>query len=324
MKKTKPSIFFHLVFIGFVLAPHWGLAETTNRIVAKVNDDIITLHELNASIKSLTGLSCKDLKLKDKEKYHEIRRAILENLVNKKITEQQITKLGIKVTTKQVDEAIEKVKRENNITQEELVESLKSDGITLKEYREKIQKEIERFQVVNYEVKSKIVISEEDIKKYYQLHSKEYEEVSQVRLARIFLRVKSPGDKEEINHIKSSGLKILQNLEQGNDFSELARKYSQGPASQEGGHLGWIKTSQLEPVLRKTINKLSVGEHTDLLSAPSGFQIIKLIEKKEGGIKPFEEVRDTIHSKLFKERVEKRYAMWLNELRKESFIKLTF
>jgi len=144
-EKTKPSILFHLVLIGFVLAPHWGLAETTNRIVAKVNDDIITLHELNASIKSLTGLSCKDLKRKDKEKYHEIRRAILENLVNTKITEQQITKLGIKVTTKQVDEAIEKVKRENNITQEELVESLKSDGITLKEYREQIKRRLNAF-----------------------------------------------------------------------------------------------------------------------------------------------------------------------------------
>jgi peptidyl-prolyl cis-trans isomerase SurA len=78
--------------------------------------------------------------------------------VNEKITEQQIIKLGIKVTAKNVDEAIEKVKRENNFTQEELIYSLKLDGVTLEEYKDKIEKQIERFRLVNYEVKSKIVI----------------------------------------------------------------------------------------------------------------------------------------------------------------------
>ena len=76
--------------------------------------------------------------------------------------------------------------------------------------------------------------------------------------------------------------------------------------------------------LRKKIAELSVGEHTDVNPAPSGFQIIKLVEEKKGGLKPFEEIRDAIYSKLFMEKVEKRYTTWLNELRKKSFIKVTF
>jgi len=100
--------------------------------------------------------------------------------------------------------------------------------------------------------------------------------------------------------------------------------HSQGPAGPEGGHLGWIKASQLEPTLREKIAKLSIGEHTDLDLAPSGFQIIKLVEDKKGGVKPLEKIRDAIYSKLFKEKVEKKYATWLNRLRKESFIKVTF
>ena len=111
----------------------------------------------------------------------------MDNLINEKIAEQQIIKLGIKVTAKDVEEAIEKVKRENNFTHEELIYSLKWEGLTLKEYKEKIKKEIERFRLVNYEVKSKIVITEEDIKKYYHMHTKEYAEVSKVKLARIFV-----------------------------------------------------------------------------------------------------------------------------------------
>jgi len=324
MKTTKLIIFFTLLLIVFTLAPGSLLAEITNRIVAKVNSDIITLHDLNTSIKKLTGSSAKDLQLRNETKFYEIRRAILDNLINEKITEQQIIKLGIKVTAKDVEEAIEKVKKENNFTQEELIYSLKKEGVSLKEYKDELEKEIERFRLVNYEVKSKIVITEEEIKKYYQTHSKEYTEVSKVRLERIFLKVRSPNDKEEIARVKSLGLEILQRLRQGHDCSEMAKIYSQGPAGPEGGNLGWIKVSQLEPVLREQITKLLVGEYTDLNLVPSGFQIIKLAEEKKGGLKPFEEIRDAIYSKLFKEKVEKRYAAWLNKLRKESFIKVTF
>jgi len=324
MRTTKLIILFTLLLIVFTLAPGYLLAEITNRIVARVNSDIITLHDLNISIKRLTGSSARDLQLKNEKEFYEIRRAILDNLVNEKITEQQIVKLGIKVTAKDVEEAIEKVKKENDFTQEELIYNLKQEGVSLKEYKDKIKKEIKRFRLVNYEVKSKIVITEEEIKKYYQAHLKEYTVVSKVRLERIFLKVTSPNDKEEIARVKSLGVEILQRLKQGHDFSEMAKTHSQGPAGTEGGNLGWIKASQLEPTLRKKIDKLSVGEHTDLDFAPSGFQIIKLVEKKKGGLKPFEEVRDAIYSKLFKEKVEKRYATWLNKLRKGSFIKVTF
>jgi len=324
MKTNKFTILFALFLSVFMLARGYLLAEVTNRIVAKVNSDIITLHDLNTSIKKLTGSSAKELQRKNEKKFYQIRRAILDKLINQKIAEQQIIKLGIKVTARDVDEAIEKVKRENNFTQESLIHSLKQEGISLKEYKDEIKKEIERFQLVNYEVKSKIVITEEELKKHYQKHANEYTEVPKVRLERIFLKVKSANDKKEIAQVKSVGTEILQKLEQGHDFQGLAKIYSQGPAGPEGGNLGWIEVSQLEPVLKERIRKLSVGEYTDLDFSPSGFQIIKLAEEKKGGLKPFEKIRDAIYSKLFKERVEKRYSTWLNKLRKESFIKITF
>jgi len=324
MKTTKVIILFTLLLIVCMVAPGYLLAEITNRIVARVNSDIITLHDLNTSIKRLTGSSAKDLQLQNEKKFYEIRRAILDNMVNGKITEQQIIKLGIKVTAKDVEEAIERVKKENNFTQEELIYSLKQKGVNFQEYKDEIKKEIERFRLVNYEVKSKIVITEEKIKKYYQTHSKEYTDVSKVRLERIFFKVRSPNDKEEIARVKSLGEEILQKLRQGHDFSEMAKIYSQGPAGPEGGNLGWIKVSQLEPALREKITRLLVGEYTDLDIVSSGFQIIKVAEGKKGGLKSFEETRDAIYSKLFKEKVEKRYTAWLNKLRKESFIKITF
>jgi len=320
--RVKLTLPFMLLLASLVLAPDHLGAEITNKIVATVNGDIVTLHELNTSINRLTGLSIRELRLRDETNFYEVRRAVLDNLINEKITRQQVIKLGIKVAPKAVEEAIEKVKGENNLTQEELLYSLKQEGITLEEYRERIKGEIERFQLVNYEVKSKIVITEEDARDYYQKHTKEYAEAHKVKLARILLKIGNPDDKEEIAQVKDLGGEILEGLREGRDFFMMARAYSQGPAAPEGGDLGWIQVSQLEPTLRRRIAELSPGEYTDLDRAPSGFQIIKLIEERKGGIKSFERVRDAIYSRLFKEKVEKRYTTWLKGLREESFIKV--
>ena len=324
MRGLKEILPFALLLILFLVTPGHLRAEITNRIVAIVNVDIITLHELNTSMKRLTGLSVKGLQEKDQGNFYEVRRTVLDKLINEKMAKQEITRLGIKLGKKEVEEAIEKVKRENNLTQEQLLYSLKMEGLTLKEYRERIKREIERFQLVNHEVKSKIVITEQNVRDYYQKHTGEYTEAHKVRLARIFLEIRNSDDKVEIAQVKDLGQEILGRLNEGRDFFEMARIYSQGPASPEGGNLGWIKLSHFEPELRRRIAKLSPGEHTNLHPAPSGFQIIKLIEEKKDSIKDLEEVRDAIYSKLFKVKVEKKYATWLNELREQSFIKVIF
>ena len=295
-------------------------AEITNRVVATVNSDIITLYELNHSIERVTGLSVSNLRLQDETHFYQVRRAVLNNLINRKITEQQIRKLGIKVTERDIDEAIERMKRDNRVTQEELLDTLRLEGITLKEYRERVKREIERARLVDYEVTSKIVITEEDLKTYYQKHRDQFSETHKVKLARIFLKTTNPADKAEI--IKAE--EILRSLQEGSDFSNMAKAYSQGPAGPEGGCLGWIAFDQLDPSLKKRVAKLSPGDYTEVLECPFGLQIVQLVEEKKEGVKPFEEVRDAIYSKLFKGKVEEKYAEWLSKLRAEAFIKVIF
>ena len=324
MRAAKLIYLLGLSVIMFAVPTGYLQAEITNRVVATVNSDIITLHELNTSIKRVTGLSPRDLRQRDVEKYFELRRAVLNTSINEKIAQQEIARLEIKVTAKDIEESIEQVKRENNFTHEELIQGLKAEGITLEEYKERIKEEIQRYRLVNYEVKSKIVVTEEDVRRYYENHIDGYRAVHEVRLARIFLRVGNPDDAEEIARVRHLGSEILQGLRQGRDFFEMAKKYSQGPTASEGGDLGWVALNNLETRLRNTISKLSPGAYTDLNPAPSGFQIIKVLEEKEGGVKPFEEVRDAIRSKLYKEKVEKKYSAWIEELREKSFIKVIF
>lgn len=299
-------------------------AEITNRVVATVNSDIITLYELNNSIEQVTGLSVSNLRLRDERRFYQVRRAVLNNLINQKITEQQVRRLGIKVTDRDIEEAIEKVKRENNLTHEELLDTLRLEGITLKEYKEQMKREIQRARLVDYEVKSKIVITEEDLRNYYQNHIEQFSEAHKVKLARILLKIENPANKGGIADVRDLGEEIVRNLEGGSDFSDMAKVYSQGPAGSEGGCLGWIPFDQLDPSLKKRIAKLSPGEYTEFHECPYGVQIVQLIDERKEGIKPFEEVRDAIYSKLFKGKVEEKYAAWLSKLREESFIKVVF
>ena len=135
-------------------------AEICNRVVAIVNNEMITLHELNAKIKELTGLDPADLRKRDEKIYFETRQKILDLLIDKKIAGEKIRELGIKVTEKEVDAAIERIKKENYLTHEDLLMSLAKQGISHELYRESIKNEFERTQLIHIEVKSKIIITE--------------------------------------------------------------------------------------------------------------------------------------------------------------------
>jgi peptidyl-prolyl cis-trans isomerase SurA len=320
------QVVFLLVVLGAVLmaVPSRVCAEITNRVVATVNSDIITLYELNGSIEQVTGLSVSSFRQQDEGRFYQIRKAVLNNLINQKITEQQIRKLGITVTERDIDEAIERVKRERGTTQEELLYTLKVEGITLKEYRQRVKEQIEHARLVDYEVKSKIVITEADSRNYYQNHIEEFSNTHKVKLARILIKTPNPVDKEGITRARNLGEEILRKLETGSAFSDMARAYSQGPAGPEGGCLGWIAFDQLDSSLKKMVAKLTPGDYTEPHECRDGIQIVQLVDEIEGGTKPFEEVSDIIYSELFRGKVEEKYADWLSKLREESFIKVVF
>ena len=324
MSDTRKMKIFILSVAMLVLCCQHVQAEVFNRVVAIVDDDIITLYELNKKIKDLTGLTPNDLRLRDEKTFIATRRKILERLIDDKITQAKVLELGIEVNQKQVDESIERIKRENRWTQEDLTAKLKQEGLSLEGYREQMKRELERIQLINMEVRSKIVIREETLKAYYQENKEQFTGDEKVGLASIFLIRKNSEDEEETRELKQKGKEILKRLRAGEDFGALARKYSQGPGSDEGGNLGSFALSQLDPQLRKIIAALPEGGFSDLIFRPNGVQIIKVINKQGGKGKSFEEMKDAIYSILYREEINKRYASWIKELRESAYTKIVF
>ncbi len=165
---------FFCVF-GYPLIINAKRAEIVDRIVAVVNDDVITLIELNNTLKPYTeqigslGYSPE----KEQKLLFKVRKDILDRLIDQKIEDQEIKRLKVNVSEEQIDHTIERIKETNYLTDEQLRAELAKDGLTMEAYRKKIKSQILRTRLVNLKVKSKIVITKEYVKAYYEKHIEE-------------------------------------------------------------------------------------------------------------------------------------------------------
>ena len=325
MRQLKISyLLFFLTATAFFLYPSTALTETSNRVVAIVNDEVITLYELNGHMKELTGLDPAEMRLRDEKQYLEARRKILKSLIEDKLTLGKIQELGINVTPKRVDSAIERIKRNNGLTQEDLIAGLKKRGITYDSYRETVKAQLERMELINFEVKSKIIIREKDITEYYNKHKDEFMVKGKVHLAIIVLKQEGPSNQGGSDSLSRQAEDILARLKDGEDFGELARKFSKGPGAEDGGDVGFFKSSQLDPKLREIIKPMSPGDISEPIVRPSGIQIVKLIDNQEERLKPIEEVRDAIYQIFYQKEVNARYSTWIKELKDKAYTKIIF
>jgi peptidyl-prolyl cis-trans isomerase SurA len=285
-----------------VSAPHHGWAtEILNRIVAIVNDDVVTLYELNQKIQRTTGSTADDLKAADKERFMEVRRKILEMMVDEKCTQEKIQELEIEVTSEQVDAYIEDIKKNNKWTQEDLVAVLEAEGVTYEEFRNEVKQDFEQDRLISDQVTAKVIIREEEIRRYYEEHSADFATEESVHLTGMIIASKNTEEAKA----------VLARLKNGEDLEELI-------------DLGTLETGLLDPELKKIVDALNVGEISDLIVRPNGIQIIRLLERQEKGVKPFEEVKEAIRATLYEEEVTKRYTAWVEDLRKQAYTKIIF
>ena len=318
------TIFMSLLCLIPICIISTGYAEISNRVVAIVNDEVITLYELNKRIKELTGQRADDIRTEDEELFIKTRESILKSMTYEKIALEKARELGLEATQEEIDSYIENIKTANKMTQEDLISQLEKEGLAYEAFRKRIKEEMERNRLIDYKVQSKTVIREDQIIKYYEEHKDGYKIEGQVDIASIYLIKSGTDDPEASLELKKKGEHILTRLKEGDDFGALAKEFSEGPGADDGGNLGSFKTSQIDQELLEILNKLPEGGVSELIDRGNALQIIKLIKRDQEMIRPFEEVKDEIYQILYEEEINKRYMSWLEELREDSFIKIIF
>jgi peptidyl-prolyl cis-trans isomerase SurA len=305
------------------LPPSW--AEVVDRIIAYVNDDIITLSELNERTNAFVAARRQNPFLREEEQSLEkIRREMLDYLINERLAAQEVARLKISVSEEDVDEAIGKIIEENRLTQETLEAELRKDGRTLDDLREQIKKSMEQTKLVSREVRSKTVITDEMIQAYYQDHIEEFEGKARWRIQDIYLPFTPTDTLEERTYLRKVAKEVLERLRAGGDFSSLAKLYSQGPGAEAGGDLGFFSKGELEPVLEAAVEALKPGQVSPDIETTRGIHIIKLTEVDKTPAKSLEEVGGTIRDLLYKREVDFRYKEWLSGLRERSYVRIVY
>lgn len=333
--KMIPPRYAHPVAIaalcGLCLVFFWAGVDArsaegvlVDRIVAQVNDDIITLYELNRKaapfIKRVQAMA----RPLDEERrmMYELREKVLNQMVDEKLTDQEIRRFNIQVSEEAIDKTIEEMKKRTLMTDQQLRDSLKKEGLTMDEYRTQMKNQILRVRLVNREVKSKIVITEEDIQAYYEENKAQYVGEGTVHLRQILMVVSPMAGEEKKQALREKMVLIRQQVKDGASFEALARESSESPLAKDGGDLGTFPLTDLAPQILNALSGLKTGDVTDILETEQGMQLFYVEALNEGKGKTLEEVSNDIENILYDQIVNQKFITWLTDMRARSHIKI--
>ena len=299
-------------------------AHLVERIVAVVNDDIITLSELNTTLTPFAAKIKSSGYTADKERklLYSVREQVLNQLIDETLAKQEVKRANINVGEMEIDAMIERIKESRFYTDEEFRAALKQQGLTMADYRTRMKEEIMRSKLVNLEVKSKIIITRDDVKTYYDSHADAYAGEKKYHLRNIIMVVPALADTIEKNEIHKKMETVVAKLKAGASFESLAREYSQSPIAKEGGNLGTFNAGSLSPQIQSALKNLKKGEYTPILDTDQGFQIFYVENIMNDKVRSLEEASGEIREALYKEIVDREFKKWLQGLRKKSVIKV--
>jgi peptidyl-prolyl cis-trans isomerase SurA len=321
----KTGAFIKLVVALVVfLCPMTGEAEVVDRIVAIVNEDAVTLSELNEAVQPFVQQIREAPYGPDERRQllSKVRQDMLNRIIDQRLTDQESKRLGISVHDSEIDKRLDIVKEQNFFTDEDLEKALEAEGYSLEEYREKIKEQLLSQKLVNMEVKSKIAITEDEIAQYYENHKKDYAGAVQYHLRTLLIRVSSWENGEAKDMAMERMNLAVEALKAGAPFEKVARQYSEDVTAQEGGDLGLFTINELAPELQETVRWLKEGEVSSVLQTSQGFQLLFVEQIRSALGKTLDEARPEIQQQLYREEVDRKYKTWLETLRERSYIKV--
>jgi peptidyl-prolyl cis-trans isomerase SurA len=190
--------------------------------------------------------------------------------VAEKLLASEAQALQLEVTEQQVAAAVEDIKTRNRFDDEQLARALADQGLDLPAFRAQVRRELETYQVLQYRVRGKVKVTEEDLRNYYQRHPQEFGGEDELHVRHIFLPLPEGATAADEARVRAQGEKVLQRLKGGEDFAAVARQVSKGPSAEDGGDLGWLRRGTIQKALEDAAFALKPGQISGLVRAGPG------------------------------------------------------
>lgn len=316
---TARAIFALSVALLFLVLPAPGARKIVERIIARVNNEIITLSHYRQQEEELRQRFAKESNGGNFEaEFEKEKKNLLRDMIDETLLVQRAQDRDVSVDTRLVrhlDDLRQKLGLES---MEALEEAAKAQGLSWEDYREGISRQLMTQEIMYREVRSRIIISRQEVREYYEEHKKEYDRPEEARLQQIMISMKdrNPAVARKIAE------EVLKKIKEEEDFANLARKYSDHSTAPLGGNTGWFRRGTMSPEFEKLAFELPVGETSDILTMGDELRIVRVADRHEAGIASFEEMEPRITDRLYMVKMEPDLRKFLVKLRQESHIRL--
>ncbi|MGA2781636.1 MAG: peptidylprolyl isomerase [Smithella sp.] len=314
-----------LVLLGLILLCAPVRAEVVDKIIAVVNDEIITLYEFNEAFESYRKNIENTYKGDDKEAViKQTREAFLQRLIDNILIEQEAKKsgAGIIVKDEEIVDVIQDMLNKQKLSMQDFLKNLAKEGKSIEYVKKEMRGQMMRARLLRREVKSKILVSDEEIGEYYNKNRQDYEGKETVRIKQLLLLLPPNATKAVIAKVKNEALQLHKRIMDGESFDSLIVKYSQGPAAAQGGDVGFVSRGSIIPEVEAVAFSLPLGQVSEVIESSVGFHIIQVVDKKGAGLKPLAAVREEIKTKIEDEKLDKKYDEWIASVRAKSHIEV--
>lgn len=307
-------MFFALWGAAFLFLPLRMAAALDDALLAVVNDEVITVKDLKEYMKGIYS----QLKIEGKtpKEINEIMAQYeykgIEQLIEDRLILSSADKAGVIIRPKAVDERIDEIKK-NYASPQEFTAALNREGLTVSDIRRKIENQIKSQAMVSNEVRAKVFVNPSEVTGYYTANLGKFVNKARVYIDTVFIKVEAPQDKDAA---KAKILEAASAVKGGMVFADAVTKYSDLPS------VGEVAVDQLRPEFKDRIDKMKVGDISDVIDVPEGFYLVKLEGRSSETAATLAEVKDRIYQELYDKRFRERLKAWVDGLRKKAYVEI--
>jgi len=304
-------------------------AEILEQVLVKVNGDIITKTEFEQ--RQVAELRNRPELGNVTPNSPELRKAIADTTpqlilaaVDELLLVQRGRELGYSMGDDQFKQIVDNIKKQNNLEDEQRFEAaLKQEGLTMADLRRNLEKQMLVSRVQQVDIMDKISVTDDEERAYYAAHRQEFTTPSDITLREILIEV--PNSDKGVNvaaddEARTKAEDIRKRLLAGEPFARLAGEFSAAPSKANGGLIGPISHEEIAPALQQLLDKMKVGDVSDVLRAQRGYQILKLENRTETKVRTFEDAREDIARRVAEEKSRGEMAKYIDRLREQATI----
>jgi peptidyl-prolyl cis-trans isomerase C len=242
---------------------------------------------------------------------------ILDSLIEREILYQQSQKAGIQITDQKVDDQLASIKKRFP-SETEYKNALGKMSLTEDEVKLQIKRGLSIRELIDQKISSKVVITDEDSKTYYDKNPQMFKQPAQIKASHILIKVDAKADEAQKAEARKKIEEVQQKLKDGGDFAALAKEYSEGPSNAKGGDLGYFRRGQMVKPFEDAAMAMKPNEVSDVVETRFGYHLIKVYHNKPEQTLAYADVKDKITQRMKQGKIEKEAVQYVDQLKKEA------